>query len=518
MNINRLHKTKYWNLIKTLAILIAIVVALGTSSPAGQNVAKAETTAGIPSHNVAYIDSLSVIMGGSFPTTTTGPTGSFLDFHFYQLPYTEVSLSKLYPGGVCGAEGCDTVLLNVASTGIYCNLGRLTAQQKADLVTFASLGNKLIIYDSECPSQDYSWLPYPFSTNNPGPLGQTGTLWIVEENTLSSSDTTSPYYIDYTLLSSTTDAVGDMNVMTSFDQNWYLDMAGINYLDFAGPVHTYAGLPSGSLPSGEDVGLIIYNGLDVDYMSYYSIPDTNTGANNLAKIWLQELQQLFNPCGLGDIGINLSPINATLYVYQDHTVTATLTDEFGALQEGILVDFSIQSGPNTGAMGTCNPVDCQSDVNGEVTFTYTGTGGPGADTIRGCFTNADMVNVCSYAFADWLDIMYVDIDIKPKSPSNTISLSSGGLIPVAILTNEYFDASSVDYDTVQFEDASVRKMQMTDVDEDGDVDMLLSFMIEDLTLTIYDNVGFLWGNTYDGIYIYGADIVRIPNSGPNPYP
>lgn len=174
----------------------------------------------------------------------------------------------------------------------------------------------------------------------------------MEDNTLSSSDPTSPYYIDYNMLGSTTDAVGDMNVMTSYNPDWYIDMAGINANNYQGPVHTFVGLPSGSLPGGDDIGLIIYNGLDLDYLYNTSIPDINTGANNLAKIWLQELQQLFNPCGLGNIGINLSPINATLYLFQDHTVTATLTDESGALQEGILVDFSIQSGPNTGATGT----------------------------------------------------------------------------------------------------------------------------------------------------------------------
>lgn len=106
----------------------------------------------------------------------------------------------------------------------------------------------------------------------------------------------------------------------------------------------------------------------------------------------------------------------------------------------------------------------------------------GFDTIKGCFLNADMVYVCSYAFADWLNVMYVDIDVKPKSPSNTISLSSGGLVPVVVLTTDYFDAGNVDYGTVQFEDASVMKVQMTDVDDDGDLDMLLSFMIKDLSL------------------------------------
>jgi len=50
---------------------------------------------------------------------------------------------------------------------------------KSTLVTFVHNGGKLIIYDSECPSQDYSWLPFPFTTANPGPEGQTGQMTII---------------------------------------------------------------------------------------------------------------------------------------------------------------------------------------------------------------------------------------------------------------------------------------------------------------------------------------------------
>jgi hypothetical protein len=131
-----------------------------------------DVVAATPSVNVAYIDSLSVISGGSFPTTTTGPTGSFNSFSFFPLPVASVSSAALGPGGICGQAGCDTVLLNVASPGIACNTGVLTVQQKAGLVNFLASGHKLIIYDSECAPQDYSWLPYPFTTNNPGAQGE----------------------------------------------------------------------------------------------------------------------------------------------------------------------------------------------------------------------------------------------------------------------------------------------------------------------------------------------------------
>jgi hypothetical protein len=56
-------------------------------------------------------------------------------------------------------------------------------------------------------------------------MGATGTLTIVEENTLSSSIPGNPYYIDAVALGSSTDAVGDMNVMVTLDPYWCIDMS-----------------------------------------------------------------------------------------------------------------------------------------------------------------------------------------------------------------------------------------------------------------------------------------------------
>jgi hypothetical protein len=357
---------------------------------------------GQPSVNVAVIDSTDVINGGAFPTTTSGPTGSFTDFNFFTLTVGSVGSAALGPGGVCGASGCDTVLLNVASPGMACNTASLSAQQKSDLIDFVESGRKLIIYDSECVPQDYSWLPFSFTTANPGAQGAQGTLTIVENNTLFSDDPASPFFIDAAMLGSQTDAIGDMNVMTTYDPNWFLDMSGTNILGVSGPVHTYA-----SLPPGTDKGLIIYDGLDVDYMWSSSAPNSATPDGDLAKIWLQELQQLFNPSDLPGtnpvIGIALAPETATHNVGQNHTVTATLTDVLGQPQPGVLTTFSVDSGPNAGATGACSTnADCTSDANGQVSFTYTGTGGEGTDQIKACFTNQSAEMICSrYVTAEW---------------------------------------------------------------------------------------------------------------------
>jgi hypothetical protein len=342
---------------------------------------------------VAIIGSPAVMNGGTFPINGVDPTSN--------LDFSSFTFSNLDPSNVNSQNlaSYDTVLLNVASYEMGCDINTLSGPAKADLVSFVGNGGKLIIYDSECSAQDYSWLPYPFTTNNPGPCGAHGTLTIVENNTLSNDTIGNSSYVDAATLGSSTDAVGDMNVMTTLDPYWCLDMSGTNTNGITGPVHTYARYSTD--PTKE--GLIIYNGLDVDYMGWYD----PTGGNGLEKIWLLELEQDFNPstlpCRIVVVGIALTPPSDENEVDEDHTVTAELTDFLGNPKPGILVTFSVISGPNAGTTGTCNPADCTTDANGEVSFTYTGDGGVGIDEIQACFNDiAGNLIVSQNVTKDWI--------------------------------------------------------------------------------------------------------------------
>jgi|RhiMetdeSRZDD1v2_1073273.scaffolds.fasta_scaffold66144_3 Big-like domain-containing protein len=353
-----------------------------------------------------------VVSGGCFPVSTMGPTGNFAtEFTFTALSHTLVNAVTLAP--------FDTALLNVHSPGLNCNLGLLTPTQKQDLVNFVGQGNKLIIYDSECPPQDYSWLPFPFKTSNPGALGQTGTLTIVEENTLSSNNSSNSHYINAPMVSTSTDAVGDMNVMTTFDPNWCLDMSGTNAIHVTGPVHTYARY--GSFGS---VGLFIYTGLDLDFLQGTTSPNSGTPAGNLAKIWLQELQQSFNPdllpCKAPVVGIKLDPATDSNPAGTQHTVTATVTDLFGAPVQGVAVSFNVTAGPNTGTIGVCNPPTCQTDANGQVSFTYQSNGMTGMDTIEACFTDAQGNQHCAKATKTWMAGPPAKLTLDPKAKTNPV--------------------------------------------------------------------------------------------------
>jgi len=331
----------------------------------------------------AEANNMGATLGGCLPVT--GPVGELGDFVFSAMTPAAVSAASLAP--------FDTAVLNVASIAMACSTAMLAPAQQADLVAFVGAGNKLIIFDSECDPQDYSWLPFPFTTANPGARGAPGTLTVVEDNLLSTliGDPScvggDPHCIDVAFLGLSTDAVGDMNVMVTLDPNWCVDMAGTNAIPVTGPVHTYA-----NFPSGTDDGLMIYNGLDQDFQGF------GTGEPNLRKIWVQELQQPFDPSGLpcrvSVVGITLSPDSDTNEFGDEHTVTANLTDLLGVPETGILVDFEVVGGPNVGQVsdpGECSVnADCTTDAAGDVSWTYTDTAGlEDCDAILAIFVNAD---------------------------------------------------------------------------------------------------------------------------------
>ncbi|MHC4565360.1 MAG: hypothetical protein ACYTE3_06330, partial [Planctomycetota bacterium] len=74
----------------------------------------------------------------------------------------------------------------------------------------------------------------------------------------------------------------------------------------------------------------------------------------------------------------------------------------------------------------------------------------------------------------------VEIDIKPGSYPNSINPKARGVIPVAILTADDFDASEVDPSTVALEGVLAKEKgksgkygSLEDVDADGDLDLVV---------------------------------------------
>jgi hypothetical protein len=105
----------------------------------------------------------------------------------------------------------------------------------------------------------------------------------------------------------------------------------------------------------------------------------------------------------------------------------------------------------------------------------------------------------------------ITIDIKPGSDLNSINLKSKGVVTVAVLTTEEFDAcTSLNPESVLFSGAPPVHYSGEDIDNDGDEDMVFQFRTESLTeLDENSTEAFLTGVTYDDISVTGTDSVKI---------
>ena len=104
------------------------------------------------------------------------------------------------------------------------------------------------------------------------------------------------------------------------------------------------------------------------------------------------------------------------------------------------------------------------------------------------------------------------IDIKPATFPNSINPNSKGKIPVAILTTDTFDATSVDPATVLFgaagDEAAPVHFAMEDVDGDGRADMVLHFMTQDTGITCETASAYLTGVVFGGHRVKGSDSIE----------
>ena len=119
-------------------------------------------------------------------------------------------------------------------------------------------------------------------------------------------------------------------------------------------------------------------------------------------------------------------------------------------------------------------------------------------------------------------VLPVEIDIKPGSYPNAVNLGSLGLIPVAILSSEEFDATSVDPESVELGGAGVEVRGRSnrfmaheeDVNGDGLVDLVVHVATENLDPGAFqDGYAILSGKTHDGVSIEGVDeMIIVPRA------
>ena len=123
------------------------------------------------------------------------------------------------------------------------------------------------------------------------------------------------------------------------------------------------------------------------------------------------------------------------------------------------------------------------------------------------------VDIGAYEFGDGVLAI---VDIKPGKTPNSINLKSKGKIPVAILTTDTFLAfNEVDPLSVEFGPAGATeshgRAHVKDVDDDGDMDLLLHFNTQETGIACGDIEATLTGMTFGGYSVIGADAINTVN-------
>ncbi len=114
---------------------------------------------------------------------------------------------------------------------------------------------------------------------------------------------------------------------------------------------------------------------------------------------------------------------------------------------------------------------------------------------------------------EYVRTLAVDLDIKPGSDPNVVNPSARGLLPVAILGSDRFDATSVEPTTLSFGPGGAAPVHAKgghaeDVDGDGYVDWISHYRIEDVGIPAGETTLCARGFTSSARPLEGCDTVR----------
>lgn len=211
------------------------------------------------------------------------------------------------------------------------------------------------------------------------------------------------------------------------------------------------------------------------------------------------------------------------------SASATISDTDNSSRA--MVDGSITCGSWTGTPSWIMQDEADPGETASKSYNNTNVYREGTPTLAGSYKatiNSNARAIIGSAEVDWVyvttevyftvvDVIQVEIDIKPGSDPNPINPGSNGLIPVAILTTNDFDAANVDPGTVTLAGADVAvrgkseklMAHLEDVDGDGDIDLLLQVDTQSEDALWEEGEVFLEGFTYDDTPILGSDYVVI---------
>jgi hypothetical protein len=244
--------------------------------------------------------------------------------------------------------------------------------------------------------------------------------------------------------------------------------------------------------------------------------DIETNDFSALELWLDIKAMYHNLCGGGQTGAWEYPISAVIHYldsennskdaqigwYLNSSNDCDATDDWTWWESSNRWAKSRQVDPNIWYIENIDLKDPDLDIDNITGITVGGTGWDFESRV-------DNISI----------FVIIPIDIKPGSYPNSINLTSKGVLPVAILTTEDFDALTVDVDSIAFGDlkaggtASPVKNAEEDVDDDGDIDVILHFSVPELVeinaLNKKSIKAFLTAETVNNIPVRGNDSVRI---------
>jgi hypothetical protein len=111
------------------------------------------------------------------------------------------------------------------------------------------------------------------------------------------------------------------------------------------------------------------------------------------------------------------------------------------------------------------------------------------------------------------DLIQMVVDIAPGDQTNSINLVSNGVIPVAILTTDTLDATTIDTSSLRFGPNGAQSRDafghLEDVNGDGRLDLVVHFRVQETGIRCGDTAASLTGNTSGGQTLLGTGAFRI---------
>jgi hypothetical protein len=193
----------------------------------------------------------------------------------------------------------------------------------------------------------------------------------------------------------------------------------------------------------------------------------------------------------------------------------------GSAAAGTVVDFALARYDAAGNL------DAGFGTGGRLTTDFAG----GADFGQAVALQADGKIVVAggafvsssqdFALARYLGdptAVQIVLDVRPESDMNAVNVDSPRVIPVAIVTTDSFDATTVEAGSVCFGDAEDPAQRdcteahghghVEDVNGDARPDLLLHFEVRETGIDSSDATACLTGTTLGGVSVEGCDSVR----------